>query len=256
MKSITAGKIANTTEISAITVRDPFRWLAAGWRDYRRTPLLSSAYGLVLAGLFYATTYAAWQVPVLVFSFVTGLLLIAPFLATGIYELSRRLERGERPNLQLMLTAGKHNFWSVATFGVFLALILLAWGRLTGLLIALSFPAFGPGDHLLTWDTLMSNDGFGFLILLASVSLVLGAAAFAASVVSLPLLIDKPVDTVTAVATSWRSVRGNPTAMTLWAAIIVALTLAGIATFYVGLVFVLPLIAHASWHAYRSLVVR
>ncbi|MFZ0255046.1 MAG: hypothetical protein WAN46_05265 [Gammaproteobacteria bacterium] len=77
MKSITAGKIANTTEISAITVRDPFRWLAAGWRDYRRTPLLSSAYGLVLAGLFYATTYAAWQVPVLVFSFVTGLLLIA-----------------------------------------------------------------------------------------------------------------------------------------------------------------------------------
>jgi uncharacterized membrane protein len=254
MKSITTANVASTTEIPAVTARDPFRWLAKGWRDYRRTPLLSSIYGLVLAGLFYATTYAAWQVPVLVFSFVTGLLLIAPFLATGVYELSRRLERGERPNLHLMLTAGRQNFWSVATFGVLLALILLAWGRLTGLLIALSFPNLGPGDYRLSWDMLLSSDGFGFLILMAMVSLVLAAAAFATSVVSLPLLIDKPIDTITAVAMSWRSVLRNRAVMTVWAAIIVALTFIGIATFYVGLIFILPLIAHASWHAYRSLI--
>jgi uncharacterized membrane protein len=243
-----------TRNASTKTHRDPFRWLALGWRDFRRTPLLSGAYGLVLAGLFYSTTYAAGHVPVLTMSFVTGFLLVAPFLATGIYGLSRRLEQGESPTLRDMLTSGKQNFWSIASFGVFLALVLLAWGRFTGLAIALSFPALGPEDYLLTWETLFSVEGLGFLVLLIGVGLVLGTVAFATSAVSLPMLVDKPVDILTAVGTSWRCVSENMGTMAIWAILIVTLTLAGVALYYVGLALVLPLIAHATWHAYRGLV--
>lgn len=125
MKAIMANTNSLDRNVSTATLRDPFRWLALGWHDFRRTPFLSGAYGLLLSGLLYATTYAAGQVPVLVMSFATGFLLIAPFLAIGIYELSRRLEQGERPGLTAMLTCGKQNFWSIASFGVLLALILL-----------------------------------------------------------------------------------------------------------------------------------
>lgn len=254
MRAMTVTTDQASKNALATTYRDPFRWLALGWRDFRRTPLLSGAYGLVLAGLFYSTTYAAGHVPVLTMSFVTGFLLVAPFLATGIYGLSRRLEQGQPPTLRDMLTSGKQNFWSIASFGVFLSLVLLAWGRFTGLAIALSLPALGPEDYLLTWNGLLSIEGLGFLVLLMAVGLVLGTIAFAASAVSLPMLIDKPVDIITAVATSWRCVWENTGAMAVWAILIVTLTLAGVALNYVGLALLLPLIAHATWHAYRSLV--
>lgn len=241
----------NTSTINSL---DPFRWLAKGWHDFRRTPLLSSAYGLLLAGLFYITVYAIGRVPVLIMSFVTAFFLVAPFLATGIYELSRRLEQGERSSLRAMLVSGKHNFWSIATFGILLALILLAWGRLTGLVIALSFPAVGPEHYLLTWETLLSSESIGFFALLSVICLVLGVLAFATSAISLPLLVDKPVDVITAVAMSWRAVMQNRIAMSVWAMLIMTLTLAGTALPYLGLALILPLLAHATWHAYRSLI--
>lgn len=254
MKNIAALHTAGANTVPTINFTDPLRWLSKGWRDFRRTPILSGAYGLTIAGLFYATTYAAGQVPVLVMSFITGFLLIAPFLATGIYELSRRLERDEQPSLSMMLATGRHNFWSIASFGIALALILLAWGRLTGIMFALSFPNLGPENYLLTWDTVFSSGGLYLFVLVTAVSLILGAVTFAMSAVSLPLLIDKPVDVITAVATSVRSVLDNLPAMTLWAVLIALLTALGVATLYIGLAITLPLVAHATWHAYRSLV--
>ena len=237
--------------VNKLTTDAPYRWLCQGWEDFRASPgpSLTLGFFFVLAG--YAVTLASWRIPALTLTFSTGFLLVAPVLALGFYELSRRREAGERAGYGALLYSWQKHGWSILVFGLLLGVLMVAWGRLTGLVIAVALPAIGPYSSLLSWQTLASP---GFIVLYFAAGFVLAALAFGISVVSIPMLLDRRVDVLTAAMTSLRVVRENPAVMFLWAAIIALLTFVAMALGFFGLLLSMPLLGHASWHAYKEAV--
>ena len=231
----------------------PFRWLALGWRDFARAFGPSLLHGVIVAvaGLAIATiALRVW--PILPGAF-SGFVLVAPILATGLYELSRRLERGERPNLAQAMDAWIRGTRPLVWLGVGLAFAATAWVLFSSVLVALFVrePIVGLEGFLRHVVLSESSNLFWPWILAGG----LGAAAvFALTVVSVPLLLDRRIDLHAALVTSLRAVGANPLAMALWAAIIMVLTALSIATLLVGFAVTIPVIGHASWRAYVATV--
>ena len=221
------------------------RWLAAGWADVKAAPGPSLFYGVVLALMgFLLTQYFGGAIGI---ALTTGFLLVGPFLAIGLYELSRRRERGEPVRLAPSLVAWKANVPAIGFYAVALTLLLAVWIRVSVVVVALSFP-----EGHIDWA---APDTWVFAAAYAAAGGALALFVFATSSLSLPLLLDRrDMDTITAAIVSVSALRTNFAAMLSWAACIAALTAVGFATFYLGLVVVLPLIGHMAWHAYRESV--
>ena len=234
----------------------PWTWLAAGWRDFLSAPKVGLAYGAIFAGFGLVITAGAWAAGViyLTLPLAAGFMLIGPILAVGLYDTSRRLALGERPTIAQAAAAWKGNSTQIALLGVLLLIIFLFWIRVASLLFALFFSKSALSLGHLIDETLFSLNGISFLVVGSLIGAVLAIGVFAVSVVSVPMLLDRPVNVFTAVATSIEVARRNPKTMALWAGLIVLFTGVGLVTFYVGLVVALPLLAHASWHAYRDTV--
>jgi uncharacterized membrane protein len=193
----------------------------------------------------------------------SGFLMVAPVLATSLYSISRALERGEVSNLQLVIKTWsrwqhsryivKGGYWSLVRFGLLLALAGTGWVLTSAALITLlaPLPVNSPLDFM--QHVVLAPQQHLFELWLALGGL-LAAPIFASSVIAMPLLLDRRVDVLVAVLTSWQAVLTNPLPLALWAALIMILTLLGFATLFVGLIFVMPVLGHASWHAYRDLV--
>jgi uncharacterized membrane protein len=241
-------------EIRRVPPLRPFSWLAAGLRDLRRTPLASLAYGCLFAIAGDLILLLSLPRPHLFMLAVSGFFLVAPLLAAGLYELSRRSERGEPASFALSLSFWRRNGQAVAMFGLVLAIIALAWERLSAVLFALFVGADLAGIGELVSAIVFEGAHRGFLLAWFVVGGLLAALAFMLSAVSVPMMLDRPVDVATATMASLRAVWANLPAMALWAALIVTLTLAGFATLLFGLIVLMPLLGHASWHAYREIV--
>lgn len=236
----------------------PWRWLNAGWRDVRRAPRASLVYGLLFAIAGYVLTALIWYFEIfsLVLPLAAGFVLVGPLLCVGLYDISRRLEKGQAVSFALSLGAWRPNLSQIALMGLALTLFLLAWLRFATLLFALFFSDSPPRpEPFFLLDVFFSARSLPFLIVGTAIGGVLAALAFTISVVSIPLLLDRDANVISAIASSVESVRQNFWPMMLWAWLIVLFVGAGIATAYVGLIITLPLIGHASWHAYRDLVV-
>jgi uncharacterized membrane protein len=239
--------------VRVVPVGAPFRWLAEGWSDFSQAFGPSLFHGLVVT--FAGIAIAAGAIrfwPILPGAF-SGFVLIAPILATGLYELSRRIDRGERPNLAQAMDAWKRGTRPLVWMGVGLASAATAWVLVSALLIAVFVkqPIVGL-DGFLRHVVLSESSNLFWLWILAG---GLGAAAvFALTVVSVPLLLDRRVGLDAALLTSVRAVGANPLAMALWAAIIMVLTALSVATALVGFAVTIPVIGHASWRAYRATV--
>ena len=239
--------------VRVVPVGAPFGWLADGWSDFTRAFWPSLFHGLVVtfAGFAIAAIAARFW-PILPGAF-SGFVLIAPILATGLYELSRRLDRGERPNIAQAIDAWKRGTRPLVWMGVGLASAATAWVLVSALFVALFVkqPIVGLGGFLRHVVLSESSNLFWPWILAGG----LGAAAvFALTVVSVPLLLDRRIDLHAALVTSLRAVGANPLAMALWAAIIMVLTALSIATLLVGFAVTIPVIGHASWRAYVATV--
>lgn len=231
----------------------PFSWLKAGARDFRQHWPESLAYGVLFAVLGYGLVQFGWTRPHVAMALTSGFLLIAPFLALGFYDLSLRGERTAAGGIKLKPFAeARENLASIGLLGLLLAFILSAWERLSAILIGLYLGSGQVPEAGFGW--LFSSANLELVVVYAAFGGVLAALVFALSVVSLPMLMDRRVDVVTAVVTSLWAVRANPAAMLVWAASIVLLTAVGIATAFVGLAMIFPILGHATWHAYRSLV--
>jgi uncharacterized membrane protein len=232
----------------------PLRWIGRGAADLRRAPLQSMFYGLVLAGMGWLLVRHSGSAAVGL-ALLTGFLLVGPLLATGLYAISRALESGGVPQFRRSLVAWRENLTSFSFFGAILALLLAVWIRVSMVVVALFFDGPPPQAGHLLRDVLASPNGWAFLATYAAVGFFFAVLVFSASVVSLPLLLDRPrADTMTAIVTSMRVLGTNLAPLLLWAALITALTAIGFATWYVGLIVLLPLVGHATWHAYRDLV--
>ena len=242
--------------VRRIGVEQPWRWLAAGWRDFLAAPLVSLAYGalFVIGGI--ALTAALWSLDWLFLALPlgAGFLLVAPVLATGLYAVSRRLGEGGKPSFAEAVTAWRARPGSLAVTGLLLMLLFLVWIRLAFLIFALFFGPQPPSWPLFVDAVFFSTSGIPFLVVGTLVGAVLAAIAFAISAISIPLLLDRDVGAFTAVATSIAAVALNWRVMGGWAALIALFGAAGIATFYLGLAVTLPLIGYATWHAYCDLV--
>lgn len=229
-------------------------WLRLGWRDLRRSPGPSLAYGalFVLIGLGLAFGLQAIGMIYLLTPLIAGFLLVAPALTVGIYELSRRQEVGEPPTFVGAVMAFRRNTFHILTAGLVLMLFLMIWVRLAVLVFALFFP-FTTMSWASLGHQLLTADGLAFLGFGTALGGILAAMAFVASAVSLPLMLDRRVDVFTGALVSVLAVLGNLPVMMVWAACIVAITVLGLAS-VVGLAVAVPLLGHATWHAYRTLV--
>src|SRR5262245_25558366 len=249
-----AAAAAGFPAVRAVDTGAPWRWLAAGWQDLRAAPGPSLFYGAGLAAMGFLLTHSPGKGAVEL-AFLTGFLIVGPFLLMGLYDISRRARRGERVMLGPTLTAWKANAPAIGFYALILALLLAVWIRISIVVVALFFEGSAPSVEALAKSALDSPDTLAFVVAYAAAGAGFALLVFATSVVSLPLLLDRPrTDTVTAMITSFNAVRKSFQPMLLWAAIIVALTAAGFATLYLGLVIALPLVGHATWHAYRDVV--
>lgn len=231
----------------------PFEWLAAGVRNFIAAPWASLLYGalfsLVTAGILYMTR----EMPGFSVAFITGLLLIGPILASGLYAAARQQAEGQPVSIAAALSLIRSRATNLALFGVFLALIMAAWVRLSALLFAIKF-----NSVTITLDGYLGMlSGSADPLVLAYfvlIGLALATTVFITSAVAIPLILDRDVGPITAIKTSARAVAANWPAMLMWAAVIVAMTSVGLITFLVGMLLLFPILGYATWHSYRSLV--
>jgi uncharacterized membrane protein len=237
----------------------PWVWLTAGWRDLLATRTIGVAYGgaLCIAGwvllLLLFEAGALWAV----LPATAGFFLLAPLLAAGLYEASRLREAGQQPTLADALLAFRRNGTQLAFMGVVLLVLHLFWVRVAGLLFMLFFGTQGlPTMDRLPLVMLQSGDLLPLLVIGTGFGFVLAAASFMISAVSIPMVVERDISALEAVTVSIQAVLENWRAMLLWAGLIVVLTGLALIPFFLGLLVVLPLIGHATWHAYRDLVAR
>lgn len=255
----------NTIPIQAPAVRtvpllQPLQWLALAWRDIVRCPLLGMAHGLALALFGALLTIIAHDRFWLLVGAFSGFLLVAPALATGLYALSRALERGEPANAGCVLRTWLH--WRtpdgapdtrLVRFGLLLALAGTGWVMTSAALVITLAPLPVASPMEFVHRVVLAPDNHVFVLWLA-LGGIMAAPVFASSVVTMPLLLDRRIRVMDAVLTSWRVVLANPAPMALWAGLIMGFTLLGLASLLLGLILFIPLLGHASWHAYRDLV--
>jgi uncharacterized membrane protein len=230
----------------------PLGWLARGWRDLMRCPLPGLLHGLALALFGGALVLLAHRQFWLLSGAFTGFLLVAPILATGLYAVSRALEKGQRADLSVAVAAWKPE-GRLVVFGLLLAFAGTGWVLTSASLVTgfAAAPVNTPIDFL---RVVVLNDNSALFQVWLAMGAVLAAPVFASSVVAIPLLLDRQVSVLAAVLTSWRVVQAHPLPMALWAGLLMGLTVLGMATALLGLVVIAPWLAHASWHAYRDLI--
>lgn len=237
----------------------PLEWVRRGWRDMWAAPRQSLTYGAIVIALSLAlaTIAARFGGYFELLALVSGFILIAPALAVGTYVISIHLERGQTPSLRRCLREERRALGNLMVFALMLMVVFLVWAR-----AASAVHVFFPMDEPPAWSDYLEFFGIGSAIGSIFASIVFSSAAFA-----LPMLVDRKVDTVTAVVTSVNAVLRNKPAMAVWAACIVLAVAPGFALLYigrdqgaslawimVGLGLTLPLIGHATWHAYRETV--
>ncbi|WP_421883428.1 DUF2189 domain-containing protein [Pacificispira sp.] len=244
--------------IRKVSTAAPFRWLLAGWQDFRRAKPLALLYGGLFAGISLAITagLALLNQGHLIAPMWGGFFIVGPALTIGMYQISRQLEQGEAPTIGATLLAWRRNGYHVMTAGAVLMLFMMIWVRIAVIVFALTFPYVSLTFRAMVEQALFTPEGWGFLALGTAVGGVFAAFAFTAGAISLPAMLDRRIDIFSAVTLSAVAVFRNAKPMMIWGTVIVTVVAAGMATFYIGLVVALPLIGFASWHAYRDLYVR
>lgn len=231
----------------------PWRWLAQGAADMRATRLRGCFYGFVFVGMGWliAAVYdTQWQ---LTMGLAAGFFLLGPFVCSGLYWLSRQRARGEPVSLAASLTCWKVNPASIGFFAAILTFLMVIWARVSVVIFALFSTADFPTMQGML-EQIFSFANLPFVLVWFGVGFVFASIAFAISVVSVPLMLDRNTDTMMALFCSARALWCNPGPLYLWAALIVLLIGASLLLWFVPLIFTAPLVGHATWHAYRDLV--
>lgn len=246
-------------EIHTVSLGRPWAWLAAGWQDLTQSPATSLAYGAVWVAISLALVAALWMADYgyWFMTLAAGFMLIGPIVAVGTYDISARLVQGRTPNLKSAFLAWKTNATQIALMGALLMLFFLAWIRFATLFFFLFFGNDLPSsdDGLTLADLLFSTNGLAMLVAGTAIGAVLAFVTLALSVVSIPRLLDQPKTSVLEAAIiSLAVVQKNLKPMILWGLILGVVTFLGIAAGLIGLAVTLPVLGHASWHAYRELV--
>lgn len=224
----------------------PLRWLRRGWQDLRRAPGMSLGYGLAMFAVSAAVCGLAYRYGGhwILLAMLTGFVFVAPILAIGLYSVSAQLEAGARPSLRRCLAEQVRHRGTLMVFALVLLVIFLVWARAASM-VSVFFPVESSPD----WVDLLAYFGIG-----SAVGAVFAALTLAVSAFALPMIMERRVDAVTAAVTSVNATLRNKSALLAWALIIAAGVALSFATLLLGLILVLPVIGHATWHAYRETI--
>jgi len=238
--------------VRELAASQPLDWLARGWRDFLRAPLPSLVHGLIFLAGAGAIVAIGWGRFYLLAGAFSGFLLVAPILAAGLYEVSRLIARGEQPTMRDVLRVWIDGGACMVRLGLLLALLGTIWVGLSTLIIV----GLGGGASAGIADFLrhfvLSPNWLPFTLWLVAGGLF-AAVVFAISVVAVPMLLDRDVNLPVAALTSVRAVGTSPVAMTLWAALVMLVTIVGLAL-VLPMVVLVPVLGHATWHAYADSV--
>jgi uncharacterized membrane protein len=230
----------------------PTRWIQRGWEDLRANPGPGLLHGLALAVFGWVLLWLARDQFWLLAGAFSGFMIVAPVLATGLYHVSRERAAGRAAGIGEVIRLWRSFDSRLVRFGLLLGLAGTGWVMTSAALITAwsPVPILKPADFFR--HVVLAKEAGLFEVWLLMGSL-LAAPVFASSVIALPMLVDKNVSVSAAVMTSWRVVADHPAPMAWWAVLIVLLVSLGMITGLLGLVVVIPWVAHASWHAYRDL---
>jgi uncharacterized membrane protein len=225
----------------------PFRWMKLGISDLMHAPQQSLTYGLVVALMIGIVCLLAWfrGSQWIMFAMLGGFVFLAPLTCIGLYAISAQLERGQAPSMARSLRAAlQRHFGNEMIFALALLVVFLVWAR-----AAVMVTVFFPTDGEATLGELLTYLGFGSMI-----GAVFAAITFSASAFSLPMIMHRDVDSITAIVTSINAVLRNKRAMVVWLTIVVVSLLIGVLTAFVGLIAIVPVIGYAAWHGYLETI--
>jgi uncharacterized membrane protein len=231
---------------------DPLRWLALGWRDLRRAPAIGLFYGLCFIVMGWSLMKVFEHAPPYVLGLSGGFLLVGPFMCLGLYRVSQQLEAGGRPDFADSVFAWQTRTAQLAIFGFVLLVLEMLWARATLVVFAVTFD--GMPDFKGSLLALLDPENLTFIVAWTMLGAIFATLIFAVSVVSIPMILHRPTDAVTAGLTSLRLVLGQPVVLLFWGLVIAVLVTLAMLPWFLGLLVVGPVIGHASWHAYRAAV--
>ncbi len=248
---------ATTPPAPAIQLRplrwnQPLQWLGLGWRDFVRAPGIGLFYGASFVLMGWALMVVFEHAPPYTLGLSGGFLLVGPFMCLGLYRVSQRLEAGETPEFTDSLFAWQTRTSALAIFGFVLLVLEMLWARSTLVVFAVSFD--GMPDFKGSLMALLSPENLTFIIAWGAVGFIFASLIYAVCVVSIPMILHRETDAITAGLTSLRLVLTQTGVMAWWALLIAVLVFLALMPWFLGLLVVGPVVGHASWHAYRAAV--
>lgn len=241
-------------EIKPIRFSDPLRWLWQGLRDMVSQPLITLFYGvcfwlmaLILLAVFKSN-------PEYTLSAISGCLLIGPFLAMGLYDVSMHMERGEIPSMGSSLTCWESHVKSMMMLIMVMVVLELLWGRASLVVFAVSFNTGGMPTTATVLEAVFNPENWEFIIVYACVGGFFAGLVFACMMVSIPMILDRDTDAITACITSMRVFVDHTAVSLFWGLLITLLAVLAMLPSAAGLLVVGPWLGFASWHAYRASV--
>ena len=239
--------------LRTLALADPPHWLALGWRDFMRAPVIGLFYGACFMVMGWALMKVFERAPAYVLALSAGFLLVGPFMCLGLYRTSQRLESGEKPDFGDSLMAWDRRTGTLAIFGFVLLVLEMLWGRASLVIFAVSFD--GMPDFKGSLLALLNPENINFIVAYVIVGGLFAGLIYAVSVVSIPMILHRQTDAITAGLTSMRLVLTQPGVMLVWGFLITVLVVLAMLPWFAGLLVVGPVVGHASWHAYRAAVI-
>lgn len=253
MEQIHANKDANNSHelpfaapCKRLELDAPFRWLKLGFADIKRAPKQSLSYGAVMVFISLLVSAIALQFGNFysLLTMLSGFIFIGPLIAIGLYSISCQIQLGKKPVLGYCLREGQRQLSNTLLFAMVMLVVFMIWARAASML-----HVFFPMHSNAIWQEYATFLGIGTFV-----GAIFSAIIFCASAFSLPMIMDRKVDMVTAIVTSVNAVLRNKKVMLLWATLIFVSLIIGFATAFIGLLFLMPLIGHATWHAYQETI--
>jgi uncharacterized membrane protein len=249
---VSGGNRSLHLEVLHVPLLRPFTWLKRGWLDMRKPASLG--YGALIVALGWTLLVFCGTHPYFVAAAITGFLLVGPAMSAGLCEMSRRYSLGLPASFDDSLEGFARNAPALVEFGVILAVCAVAWFGISAILLGTVFHIAAPDIEETLYRGFIDFTNRSQVLAYVAVGGVLAASVFAVSVVAIPLIIDRHATAGQAMRASIRAVFTNIPAMILWSALILILTIIGYAPFLGGLLFIAPLLGHATWHAYKDLI--
>jgi uncharacterized membrane protein len=244
--------------INTIGFDDIAAALRTGWQDFTRAPLIGLFFGAIYAagGIVMLLLLSVYHQPWWIIPIAVGFPLIGPFVAVGLYDVSRRLAAGQ-PIVwgEVLSVIWAQRSRQIGWMAFVVLFIFWMWLYEVRMLLAifLGFKSFSSIDAFITVVT-TTAEGLGFLAVGTVVGALLSFILFCTTVVAIPLLLDRETDLITAIIASFRAVFRNPAPMIAWGIIVAALTALALLPVFLGLLIVLPVLGHATWQLYTRVV--